>query len=206
MVVRLSSEQKIKILNSDDIYGVMQQILLRENKIRRNQEHFWVVGLNNQNKILFIELIGLGAVNRVGADPPDVFRMAIYKLAVKLILVHNHPSGTIKPSNADEDFTDRMIKVGKLINIAVLDHLIITETSYTSFADQGIMDTLAKSGMFEIVDRDKAELKQWKLDIEKQRAEKEKALDIAKKLKDEGMDIDLIKKVTGLKKWDIKRL
>src|SRR5690606_40012143 len=93
MNVRLTQEQKIRILNSGDVYNVMQQVLLRENKIRRNQEHFWVVGLNNKNKILFIELISLGAVNSVQVNPPEVFRMAIYKMAVKMILVHNHPSG-----------------------------------------------------------------------------------------------------------------
>lgn len=60
MNVRLSHEQKIRLLNSQDVYKVMQQVLLRENKIRRNQEHFWVIGLDNKNKILFIELIGLG--------------------------------------------------------------------------------------------------------------------------------------------------
>ncbi|MGX1930135.1 JAB domain-containing protein [Flagellimonas sp. 2504JD4-2] len=84
-------------------------MLLRENKIRRNQEHFWVVGLNTKNKILFIELIGLGAVNRVNADPPDVFRMAIYKLATKVILVHNHPSGVVDASKGDQEFTDRIL-------------------------------------------------------------------------------------------------
>ena len=135
MNVRLTKEQKIKVLNSTDIYAIMQQVLLRENKIRRNQEHFWVVGLNHNNKILFVELIGLGASNRVNADPPDVFRMAIYKLASKLILVHNHPSGTHEVTDADITFTDHMLKVGKLIKVEVLDHLVITETNYTSFAD-----------------------------------------------------------------------
>ena len=55
MNVRLTQEQKIKVLNSADIYAIMQQVLLRENKIRRNQEHFWVVGLNHNNKILLIK-------------------------------------------------------------------------------------------------------------------------------------------------------
>lgn len=206
MNVRLSNEQKIKILNSDDVYSIMQQILLRENKVRRNQEHFWVIGLDNQNKILFIELIGLGAVNRVGADPPDVFRMAIYKLAVKMILVHNHPSGNLKPSQADLDFTDKMLKVGKLINIEVIDHLVISEKGFTSFVDEGILADLKKSGMFEIVDRDKAELKQWKIDMEKDKAERKKALEIAKKLKDEGMDEKTIKKMTGLYMHEIRKL
>lgn len=206
MNVRLTKEQKIKVLNSSDIYAVMQQILLRENKIRRNQEHFWVVGLSTKNKILFIELIGLGATNRVNADPPDVFRMAIYKLAVKIILVHNHPSGSTDLSQGDNEFTDRMLKVGKLINIEVLDHLIITEDNYASLADMGIIDQLKKSGLFEIMGPEKKELEEWKIDTEKKRAEKQKALDIAKKMKDDGVEIDIIKKYTGLTNSAIKKL
>lgn len=186
------------MLNSTDIYAIMQQVLLRENKIRRNQEHFWVVGLNHANKVLFVELIGLGAHNRVNADPPDVFRMAIYKLASQLILVHNHPSGNAAITEGDRTFTDRMLKVGKLINIAVLDHLVITETAYTSFADQGIMDELKKSGLFEIMGPEKKELEQWKIDTEKKRAKKENSLEIAKKMKADGIDPETIKKYTGL--------
>ncbi|MEO9802026.1 MAG: JAB domain-containing protein [Reichenbachiella sp.] len=206
MNVRLVKDQKIKVLNTQDIWQVMQQVLLRENKIRRNQEHFWIVGLDNSQKILFIELIGLGAVNRVNANPPDVFRMGIYKLAVRMILVHNHPSGTLELSNDDLNFTDRMIKVGQLINIEVIDHLVITEERYKSFADEGLIEQLRKSGLYQIVDREKAELQQWKLDLERKKAVQESHLEIAKKMKADGIDIDTIKKYTGLKKWDIKGL
>ncbi len=198
MNVRLTQEQKIKVLNSTDLYAIMQQVLLRENKIRRNQEHFWVVGLNNANKILFVELIGLGANNRVNADPPDVFRMAIYKLAGKLILVHNHPSGSHEVTDADLIFTDHMLKAGKLLQIDVLDHLVITETAYTSFADQGVMDELRKSGLFEIMGPEKQELEAFKLETERKRAEKEKAKSIAKKMKAKGYDDATIKELTGL--------
>ena len=187
MNVRLTKDQKIQVLNSADIYAIMQQVLLRENKIRRNQEHFWVVGLNHNNKILFVELIGLGASNRVNADPPDVFRMAIYKLASKLILVHNHPSGTHEVTDADITFTDHMLKVGKLIKVEVLDHLVITETHYTSFTDQGVMDELKKSGLFEIMGPEKQELEQFKIDTEKKRAIKEERIKVAKSLKASGM-------------------
>lgn len=147
---------------------------------------------------LFVELIGLGASNRVNADPPDVFRMAIYKLASKLILVHNHPSGTYEVTDADITFTDHMLKVGKLIKVEVLDHLVITETNYTSFADQGVMDELQKSGLFEIMGPEKQELEQFKIDTEKKRAKKENSLEIAKKLKAQGVDTEIIKKATGL--------
>lgn len=206
MNVRLTKEQKTQVLNSTDIYAIMQQILLRENKIRRNQEHFWVVGLDNEHKVLFIELIGLGTVNRVNADPPDVFRMAIYKLAVKMILVHNHPSGSLEISQGDNEFTDRMLKVGQLINIEIIDHLIITEENYASLADMGIIDKLKKSGMFEIMGPEKKELEQWKIDTEKKRAVKQNKLEIAKSLKAGGMSDDDIKKHTGLTSSAIKKL
>jgi DNA repair protein RadC len=199
MNVRLTQKQKTHVLNSDDVYQIMQQVLLRENKIGQHQEHFWAIGLDNQSKILFIELIALGAVNRVNADPPDVFRMGIYKLAVSLILIHNHPSGTLQPSDADLGLTDRMLKVGKLINIDVVDHLIITPQSYVSFKNEGIMDQLLNSGNYEIISKDEAKYKQWKI-------ETEKALDIAKKMKKKGYDVDTIKELTGLKKWDINKL
>jgi len=206
MNVRLSNEQRIRVLNSADVYTIIQQILLRENKIRRNQEHFWVVGLDNKNKILFIELIGLGAVNRVAADPSDIFRMAIYKLAVNMVLVHNHPSGSVEPSQADLDMTDRMLKVGKLINIEVIDHLVISEKNYTSFEDEAIMVKLRKSGLFEIVERDKVELKQWKIDVEKDKAKHLEKKAIAKNMKEAGMDEKTIKKMTGLYMHEIRKL
>src|SRR5258705_11626898 len=139
MTVRLTKEQKIRVINSDDVYKIMQQILLRENKIRRAQEHFWIVGLDTKNKILFIELIALGAQNRLNASPPDIFRMAIYKLALKVIFVHNHPSGDVKPGKADKRGTERLIEAGQLLDISVVDHLIISETKYLSFADRKII-------------------------------------------------------------------
>ena len=139
MEVRLTEAQKITILNAHDVYSVMQQILLRQNKIRRAQEHFWVVGLKADNTILFVELIGIGAQNRVNVSPPDVFRMGIYKLAVRLILVHNHPSGNLKPSQADMQLTKKLKESGKILDIPVLDHIIIAEKGYYSLADEGMM-------------------------------------------------------------------
>ncbi len=206
MNVKLNEAQKIKVLNSHDVAVIMQQILKRENKIGRSQEHFWVVGLNNANKILFIELLGLGRQNRVTANPPDVFRMAIYKLAVKMILVHNHPSGEINPSTADREMTDRMLKVGEIINVDVIEHLIITETEYFSFQDNGIMHQLKQSDTWRIVDKNDAYMKEIQLDIEKSKAERRKAADIAKKLKAQGMDEATIKQVTGLRLAEIRNL
>jgi len=204
MNVRLTAEQKKTILNAYDVYSVMQQILLRQNKIRRAQEHFWVIGLKANNTILFIELISIGAQNRVNVSPPDVFRMGIYKLAVRMILVHNHPSGNLKPSAGDKDVTDRLLKVGKMINIEVIDHLIITESGFTSFKDKGIMEELRKSGLYEIQDRESDQMKEMKIQYERKNAEKAKAMEVARKMKADGFDMNTIKKYTGLYIRDIK--
>jgi DNA repair protein RadC len=206
MNVKLTPAQKINVLNTADVFAIMQQILLRENKIRRAQEHFWIIGLNNKNKILFIELLALGASNRITLDPPDVFRMAIYKLATQAIFVHNHPAGNTTPSAADKTFTDHMLKAGQFLRIEVLDHLIITEQKYLSFADSGLMDELRHNGAWELVDKTKADLQTMQLEIEKEKAEKRRALEIARKMKAKDYNEQLIKELTGLKLTDIRRL
>ncbi len=207
MNIKLSGEQKKAHTNSpESIAAIMQQVLKRENRLGRSQEHFWVVGLNTTNKLLFAELIGLGRQNRVTANPPDVFRMAIYKLATRLVLVHNHPGGQMIPSAADKAFTDRIIKVGEIINVQVADHIIISETEYLSFAEMGIMDELRASDTWRIIEKEQLEMKSWKEKMEKERIEHDKALSIAKKLKEEGIDEGMIKKVTGLKLGDIRKL
>jgi DNA repair protein RadC len=145
MNIQLSDEDKIKVLNGDDIYGIMQRILLRADKIDQNREHLWIVGLASNNRILFIELISLGSVNATIAEPMDVFSFALQKRAVKIVLVHNHPNGDLKPSEADKDTTDNLIQAGRIVNTEVYDHLIITERSYLSFRETGLLDTLKKS-------------------------------------------------------------
>lgn len=206
MNVRLTKEQKVNIHSSGDIYKIMQQILLRENKISRSQEHFWVVGLDIKNKILFIELISLGATNAALVKPREVFRMAIYKLAVKMILVHNHPSGNIEPSDRDNDFTDRLMKSGEMLGVKVVDHLIISEEAYTSYKDAGILDGLAKNGRYQLIEKEQEELRKLKIEVEKEKAIKKDRIIIAKKLKELGHDNDTIKQITGLTKWDIRKL
>lgn len=201
MHVRLSREQEIKVLNGHSVYEVMQQILLRENDIRRSQEHFWVVGLNNTNNILFVELVSLGAGNRVTVAPPEVFRMAIYKLSNKVILVHNHPSGDLRISSSDKAFTALMLAAGKLINIDVLDHLIITESEFVSFVDEGVMEELKHHEKVIFAEKEKALLKEMEADVRRERD-----LLIAKRMKENGYNGTEIAKLIGLSTEEIKKL
>jgi DNA repair protein RadC len=115
----------------------MREIPLRENKIRRSQEHFWVAGLSTSNDLLFVELVSLGGSNRFNATAAEVFRIAIYKLATGITLIHNHPSGSMSISKEDKKFTQQMQMAGKILKIKVLDHLVISENQCLSFADEG---------------------------------------------------------------------
>jgi DNA repair protein RadC len=105
----------------------------------------------------------MGSVNAVTVEPMNVYRMAVQKGAVKVIFVHNHPSGELKASEADKDLTDRLIQVGRILNIEAIDHLIISKKSYLSFADTNLFAQLQQSTkwvpQFEIIKRIKAEEK-----------------------------------------------
>lgn len=139
MQVRLSKEQKIQVANSEQVYKIMQAVLLRENSIARKSEHFWVIGLNQANVILYIELVALGATNEVVLAPMEIYNLAVHKKSVKIILCHNHPSGNLTPSAADINITHRLQEGGKLLGIQLLDHLIINEEKYISMAEQRLV-------------------------------------------------------------------
>lgn len=139
MQVRLTKEQKIKIANSEQVYTIMQSILLRENSLSRKKEHFWTIGLNNDNVIQYIELVALGSTNEALLKPMDVYRLAVLKNSIKVILCHNHPSGNLKPSGDDIHTTNKLKEGGKLLGIEVLDHFIINEKEYLSMKEQKLV-------------------------------------------------------------------
>jgi DNA repair protein RadC len=163
MTIKIPNKDKIKILSSDDVYGVMQRILLSEQKVDQDKEHFWMIGLSMNSRILYIELVSMGSVKVTSIEPMNVYRWAVQKGAVKVIFVHNHPSGELKPSEVDLDITDRLIQVGRILNIEAIDHLIISKKSYLSFSDTGLFEKLKQSTkwvpQYELIARIKAEEK-----------------------------------------------
>ena len=128
-----AGQQKETVIRSSaDVYGLMRR------KIEDcNTEEFWIVALNQRNKVISCERISMGGVASTLVDVKVVARTAIEHLASAIILVHNHPSGNMKPSAQDDSLT-RKIKEGvALLDIRVTDHIIIGPTSYYSYADQG---------------------------------------------------------------------
>ncbi|MGH1338254.1 MAG: JAB domain-containing protein [Aureispira sp.] len=216
MTIELTEAEKIKLLNSEDIYSIMQKVLLREEKIDQNKEHFWILGLANNNRLLFIELISLGTVNKTLVEPMEVFSLALQKQAVKIILCHNHPSGELKPSEEDQDVTNRMIQVGLIINMPVIDHLIISDISYLSFEDIGLLAVLKLSTKYvpgymliQRIQEQAAELTAKKVAEAKERAMEARIRrdrEIVNQLRAEGLDIAVIMRITGLSKGEIEGL
>ena len=144
MKIRINIE-KITISHPLDIYEIMQKVLKREHKVDKAKEHFWVLAMSQGNKILNIELVALGANNRVSSRPADVLAVPLQKQAAGVILVHNHPSGRLEPSEQDKDYTNLMIQACRLMRTPVLDHVIITEHSYLSFKQSGLLATLEEN-------------------------------------------------------------
>ena len=124
--------KKEKIVSSKDIYDLMKPHLMD-----LDHEEFWVVLLNRANIVLKKAVVSSGGISGTVADPRLIFKAALENMASAVILVHNHPSGNPKPSDADLVITRKMKDAGKLLEIPVLDHLIFTDSDYYSFADAG---------------------------------------------------------------------
>ncbi|WP_136466567.1 JAB domain-containing protein [Flagellimonas onchidii] len=132
MTVRLPKDEDKRISGTDDIARIMQKILWRQNKLHRNKEYFWTVGLNTKNDIEYIELVSIGSKNRMILSPVEVLSYAVSKKCTKVIFCHNHPSGDLTPSKADIDFTARMQLATEIMEIKLLDHIIIDEMDYVT--------------------------------------------------------------------------
>jgi len=221
MDIKLTEAEKIRILNGEDVFSIMQKVLLREDKIEQDKEHFWLIGLNSSNKVLFIELVSLGGMRSTVVEPVSVFRVAILKNAASAILVHNHPSGVLIPSEEDKDITDRLMQVGRIIDVPVIDHLIISIEDFYSFEHTGLHAELKRSlkwvPPFEMIERIKAveqEIRQEAVRVAREEGREEglnegkqqQVVDSAKNMLAEGFALELIAKINQISVKKLKRL
>lgn len=126
------SKERIVLKASQEVYDYMKPHLLD-----LPHEEFWVISLNRANVVIRANKISSGGLSGTVVDTRMLFKEALENLANSIILVHNHPSGTLKPSEADEYLTKKIVEAGKFLEIPVLDHLIFTDRGYYSFADHG---------------------------------------------------------------------
>tara|TARA_R110001592_G_scaffold6645_7_gene35792 strand:- start:4047 stop:4733 length:687 start_codon:yes stop_codon:yes gene_type:complete len=126
--------EKSKITSSKDGFNIMQPIIGD-----LEHEEFWVLFLNNSNKVLAKNQISKGGLTATIVDVRLLFKQALELTSVAMIVCHNHPSGKLEPSNADKQLTQKIKQAGTTLDIKLLDHLIITEKAYFSFADEGLL-------------------------------------------------------------------
>lgn len=119
---------------SRSVYNVLKRHL-----VDLNHEEFWILLLSRNCKIIAKELISKGGLSGTVADPKIIFGIALQHQASSIILAHNHPSGNLKPSQQDIDLTKKIHAAGRILDIGVLDHLIITDGGFFSFADEELL-------------------------------------------------------------------
>ncbi|TXG38782.1 RadC family protein [Seonamhaeicola maritimus] len=126
--------EKKKITSSISVFELMQPVIGE-----LQHEEFWIIYLNNSNKVIQKNQLSKGGITGTLVDVRLVLKNALEVGATGLILAHNHPSGTLKPSEADKQITAKLKNAAQSLDIKVLDHLIITENAYFSFADENIL-------------------------------------------------------------------
>lgn len=129
-----ASLEKSVVGSSNDIAAYLRTAL----KDYRH-EIFAVIFLNRANKVNHFEIVSAGGITGTVADPRVILKKALEENAVSIILCHNHPSGSLKPSRADEELTTKIKEAAKFFDIKVIDHIIVSEDGYFSFADEGIL-------------------------------------------------------------------
>jgi DNA repair protein RadC len=126
-------KEKEKISGSKDVYEYLHHLADLHN------EEFWVLFLNRANKIISTQKLSQGGITGTVADIRLILKSALDNFATGIILCHNHPSGNLNPSFEDKELTQKVKQTAKLLDITVLDHVIVSDGGYFSFADEGIL-------------------------------------------------------------------
>jgi DNA repair protein RadC len=128
-------DSKIKIADAEGTVKVFRDLLLLEDAIERDREHFYVMHLDIRSRVKLVEVVSVGTLTSSIVHPRETFRRAIIEGAASIIIAHNHPSGEVDPSDDDTRVTKRMHEAGELLGITLLDHIVFSSEGYFSFRD-----------------------------------------------------------------------
>ena len=128
--------KKVQIMSSLDINEIMKPVF---SEFVSHHEEFWIILLSYNNRVLGVSKISQGGLAETTIDARIIFQLALKTNSSKICLCHNHPSGNLTPSTQDQELTRTIVQAGKLMNIEVLDHIILSDGGYYSFADCGIL-------------------------------------------------------------------
>jgi DNA repair protein RadC len=131
-------DSKLKIHNSADVATVFQDLLLLEDAIDREKEHFYVMHLDIRNRVKLVELMSIGTLTGTCVHPRETFRRAVMHGSASILVGHNHPSGECDPSPEDTNVTKLLFEAGQILGITFLDHLIFTTHCFFSFKENRV--------------------------------------------------------------------
>ena len=129
---------KITVQNSQQIAKVFQDLLLLEDTIDQEKEHFYVMHLNAKSQVIMVELVSLGSLTASVVHPRETFRRAVLAGSASIIVAHNHPSGEVDPSTEDTKATKVLFEAGRILGISLLDHLIFANGTFFSFQENRV--------------------------------------------------------------------
>ncbi|RXG63275.1 hypothetical protein ES695_18085 [Candidatus Atribacteria bacterium 1244-E10-H5-B2] len=135
----IKCNSNIKISDCEAVAKVFFEVLKNECEVDQTKEHFWAMGLNTKNRVLYLELVSLGSLTEGIVHPREVFKSAILNNSCSLIFCHNHPSGEAEPSGNDITVTQVLKKGGEILGIKILDHIILGDNNIFSFQSEGML-------------------------------------------------------------------
>lgn len=139
MEIKYKSDKSISLKRPDLVAQILHDILKAEDELDRMKEHLWVIGVNKKLTIKTIDLLSLGGMASAPVDMKNLFQLLLERRCTAFILAHNHPDGSIEFSDDDETVTKKVARAAKYLDMQILDHIVVNETSYKSMKETGMM-------------------------------------------------------------------
>jgi DNA repair protein RadC len=131
-------DSKIQVQGSQQVAKVFQDLLLLEDTIDQEKEHFYVMHLDTRSRINMVELVNIGTLTASLVHPRETFRRAVIQGSASIIVAHNHPSGEVDPSDEDIKVTKLLFEAGNILGITMVDHVIFSKKIFFSFRDNNV--------------------------------------------------------------------
>ncbi len=212
-----TEKERIKIDKVEDYYQIFLQLFKSEETFLRNKKHFWVIGINKEGYTSCIYIAALGIKKIALTTAIEPFKAALEFKSTKVIIAHNQiEEGILQADAIDLEYTNKVYHKAKSLDIELIDHMIIGHESlsskkpeYYSYKEKHLIEFIKQDITYKTVDEASEELEREKQDREeegREKGEKDKAIDVARKLLKSNVDISIIVSCTGLSKQRIEEV
>jgi len=207
MNLKPSTSKKLRALEPCEIYELFQMLLLRETAGDQHLEQIWTIALDKEGRMLGLDRVHLGSLSCLSTDVRDIFRIPLQKDASAVMLVHINLGSNVVPDDESIQFTEKLIQTGRLLNLPVLDHLLLSDKSYYSFAHSQLLHEMENSTRHLLLHSSLKERNE-RINSEQAKAigENNRNREIARNMKKSGASPEYIMQITGLSRASIAHL